>query len=83
MIEGLSESITFTGASITKYAIENVLNFLDARINENEAIIAATEGRASVIFEHLYQHALRYTFASISYKFRVDLVKGVSYFRGF
>ena len=40
MIEGLSESITFTGASITKYAIENVLNFLDARINENEAIIA-------------------------------------------
>lgn len=63
---------TSVGSPVTKYVIENALNLLVDKINENESVIAAIEGREPVIFEHLYPHALRHTYASLCYKVGVD-----------
>lgn len=55
-----------------RHTVEHAINSVVNDINRTEMIEAKLEGREPVIFERVYPHALRHTFASIAYQSGMD-----------
>lgn len=65
--------MTSLGTPLVRYSVENALDRVTREINTQEAFLSVQEGREPVIFEKLYPHALRHTFASVCYLSGVDV----------
>ena len=65
--------VTNMGSPVSRYAAEHALNRIVDRINKCEFLSARDEHREPVVFERLYPHALRHTFASIAYLSGMDV----------
>lgn len=65
--------MTSLGSPVVRYSVENALNRVTNEINIQESFHAAREGREPVVFEKLYPHALRHTYASLCYQAGVDV----------
>lgn len=59
---------TSVGTPLQESRVRKILNQVSAKINEDEQTRATKEGREPVVFEHIYPHCLRHTFATRAFE---------------
>ncbi|MEH2932483.1 site-specific integrase [Candidatus Ventrimonas sp. KK005] len=65
--------VTTLGSPLIRHNAEKTINKVVDSINTKEAYEARREQREPVLFERVYPHALRHTFASICYAAKMDV----------
>lgn len=65
--------VTTMGSPLIRHNAEKTINKVVDSINTKEAYEAKREQREPVLFERVYPHALRHTFASICYAAKMDV----------
>ncbi|MCI8727875.1 MAG: phage integrase family protein [Hungatella sp.] len=65
--------VTTMGSPLIRHNAEKTINKVVDSINTKEAYEAKREQREPVLFERVYLHALRHTFASICYAAKMDV----------
>ena len=64
--------VTSMGSPATRYIVEKECNNIVRAINEEEAYASIMEQRAPVVFEKVYPHAIRHTFCSRCFQFKMN-----------
>lgn len=64
---------TNMGSPVTRYSAESQINKIVKAINDEENIKAKLENRSPKVFENMYPHAFRHTFASRCFESGMDI----------